>query len=269
MSLSTLREDQRVVGDIAREAGEVVRSYLDRERMGARTKGIRDVVTDADFASEALIQERLVKYFPDDGLVAEEGANRTSRSGRRWYVDPLDGTFNFSRGIPFFAVSLSLFEEEQPILGVVHDPMIGETFHACVGGGAWLNEERIAVSGVDKVEAAAVHLTIDFDNPAWHVGLTDLQVIAPRVLKTRNLGSAALGLAYIAAGRLDVMVHRFAHTWDFGAGALLIREAGGWVADVHGEAYNESSSSILAASTRRLHRKVLDLLRAPGGSQVE
>jgi myo-inositol-1(or 4)-monophosphatase len=229
--------------------------------MEARVKGVRDVVTAADFASESLIRGRLQEYFPLDGLVAEEGSAYASKSRRLWYVDPLDGTFNFSRGIPFFAVSLSLFEEGRPILGVVHDPGRSETFYAAAGQGARLKGDQLSVSDVVSLGDSVVHLTVDFDNPEMHVGLDDLQRIAPRVLKTRNLGSAALGLAYVAAGRLDAIAHRLAHTWDFGGGALLVQEAGGVITDIRGHSYTAETTNVLAASTPALHASLLDLLQ--------
>jgi myo-inositol-1(or 4)-monophosphatase len=263
------KSERDVAIAIAREAGAIVLSHFGSALTQARQKGIRDVVTSADYVSEDFIRSRLEAQFPDDGIVAEEGGRQAPESSRRWYVDPLDGTFNFTRGIPVFAVSLSLFERDQPIVGVVHDPVRQETFHAAAGGGAWVDERRIAVSRVTNAKDAVVHLTVDFDNVEMQAGLHDLELVAPRVLKTRNVGSAALALAYVAAGRLDAMAHRYAHTWDFGGGAVLVREAGGIITDLRGDAYGEQTTNVLAASSSELHTELLFLIRSPGSSRVE
>jgi myo-inositol-1(or 4)-monophosphatase len=220
-------------------------------------------VTDADVAGEQLIVGRLVEQFPEDGVVAEEGGRRPSSSGRQWFVDPLDGTFNFSRGIPIWGISLALFVGDDPVVGVVHDPVRDETFRAARRHGAWLGSNRLAGSGAHDLRSSVVHVTVDFDSSEMHAGLSDLARIVPRALKTRNLGSAALGLAYVSAGRLDAMVHRFANTWDFGAGALLVEEAGGVISEIGGSRYTAASTNVLAAATEKLHAALVELLSAP------
>lgn len=245
------------VEQLAFDAGELLCSYIDPRRMGARAKGERDVVTEADLSSERLIRERLASLFPDDAVTGEEGTATQNVSGRRWYVDPLDGTLNFSRGVPIWAVSLALFEGGQPILGVVRDPLRGETFSAVRDAPALLNGKSIACSGLTDFRRAVVHVTVDIEEVPTELGMRDLERLHPHILRTRNIGSAALGLAYVAAGRLDAIVHRYAHTWDFGAGVLLVRQAGGVVTSVTGEPYSEECTSVLAASTPELHAAIL------------
>jgi myo-inositol-1(or 4)-monophosphatase len=254
---------------IAQEAGKIALGYFLGGDVGARVKGVRDVVTAADLESEECARSLLAEAFPRDGLVAEEGSVRTGSSGRRWYVDPLDGTYNFSRGIPFWCVSVSLFANEQPVVGVVHDPVRRETFSGSAGSGASEGERRLATTDRARLDDAVVHITVDFDNVEMQQGLTDLCAVSPRVLKTRNLGSAALAMAYVACGRLDAMVHRRANTWDFGAGALLIREAGGIVTDPAGTQYEEGTTAILTAASAALHASLLDLLRGTGVSPLK
>lgn len=255
-------EDQLAVAlDIAERAGDILKSYFDIDRMAARSKGLRDVLTDADLASERYVVDRLRKAFPADGIVGEEGSDIRQHAGRRWYVDPLDGTLNYSRGIPIWSFSLALFDGGQPLLGVVHDPVRNETFSAYRGAGAWLNTQPIHCSEVSEASSAVVHLTIDFNDESRLEGLEDVQILAPKVLRTRSMGSAALALAYTAAGRFDGMLHRSAHTWDYAAGALLVEEAGGCLSDLEGKPFGEQTVSMAAAGRGELHQALLDLLR--------
>lgn len=257
-------DDLSAAIDIATEAGGVVLSYFRPDRMDTRAKGDRDVVTAADTASESLVLRRLRDAFPGDGVVGEEGGAERAAGRRRWYVDPLDGTLNYSRGLPVWCVSLSLFEGDQPVLGVIHDPIRGETFSGKRGSGAWLNGAQIRSSDVTRLEDAFVHLTVDFNEASLHAGLEDIRDLAPRVLRTRNIGSAALALAYVAAGRFDAMVHRYAHPWDYGAGMLLIGEAGGVATEISGKPYTASAEAVLTAATADLHGGLTGLLNGPG-----
>jgi len=255
-----LQSELAIAVEIAQQSGRLLLEYYGTERVSTRAKGRHDVVTAVDTASEDLILERLRAAFPGDGIVAEEGSEVEARANRRWYLDPLDGTFNYSRGVPFWCVSLALFQGDEPLLGVVHDPTRGETFRAARGLGAWLNEEPIRCSGASEPSSAVLHLTVELLDDGPPQGLADLNVLAPHILRTRNTGSAALALAYVAAGRFDAMLHRFAHTWDFGAGMLLVQEAGGSASDVYGGRYSEATSAVLAAATERLHSGLLELL---------
>ncbi len=255
--------------DIAREAADLVRSYFSTDRVDTRPKGDRDVVTAADLASERLILERLAERFPADGIVGEEGAATRPKSTRRWYVDPLDGTLNYSRGLPVWCVSMALFDHGHPVLGVIVDPIRDETFSAATGRGAWLNGEPLHTSSIDRVGDAFVHMTVDFNDQSMSAGLRDLQAMAPMVLRTRNIGSAALAVAYVACGRFDAMLHRYAHAWDYGAGVVLVREAGGMVTDMVGSLYTEQTFAVLATSGPALHGKLLTMLQAGPPTRIE
>jgi len=225
---------------IAREAADLVRSYFSTDRVDARAKGDRDVVTAADVASEQLIREHLAEHFPTDGIVGEEGAATRPESGRRWYVDPLDGTLNFSRGLPVWCVSLALFDHGGPVLGVIVDPIRNETFSAATGKGAWLNGKRLHTSSVDRVDVAFVQMTVDFNDQSMAEGLRDLQVVAPR-----------------------------AHAWDYGAGVVLVREAGGMVTDMVGSRYTEQTFALVATSSSPLHGELLTMLQAGPPTRIE
>lgn len=266
MSLETELE---AAAGIAREAGQLILTYVRGDRMDARAKGQKDVVTAADTASEALVSTRIRTLFPGDGIVAEEGTSEPASSDRRWYVDPLDGTVNFAHRLPIWCVSISLFEGDQPILGVIHDPVLNETFTAARGKGASLNGQPIATSGVSQPEDAFVHLTIDFNPESLWAGLEDIRILAPGVLRTRNIGSAALALAYVACGRFDAMVHRLANTWDYGAGVLLVREAGGSVSQVDGSTYRAEASAVVAASTEDLREGICRMINDSPATGLE
>lgn len=259
--MAELSEEREAAEAIARESGRLLLSYFSTDRVHARPKGDRDVVTAADTASEALILDRLQSAFPQDGIVAEEGSAVGSSSGRQWYIDPLDATLNFSRNVPVWCVSLSLFEGERPILGVTYDPIRDELFSTARGQGATCNGSHLDCRSQTDLAAAFVHLTVDFNDTSMRLGLDDIQRVAPRVLRTRNIGSAALALAYVAAGRFDAMIHRFAHTWDYGAGVLLVEKAGGIVTDDTGAPYVSSTSGVLAAGSQAVHSGLLGVLR--------
>lgn len=264
-----MQQDIDTITAIAREAGTVALSYFRSDRMEAREKGERDVVTAADIAAERLIVDRIRKAFPRDGIVAEEGSEAVSQGGRVWYIDPLDGTLNYSRGIPIWCVSIGLFEDGKPALGVIHDPTRDETFTATAGDGAWRGGARLRCSNVTNPADAFVHLTVDFKDPHLLVGLDDLRLLAPIVLRTRNIGSAALALAYVAAGQLDAMIHRSASTWDYCAGIALVQEAGGVVTSMSGEPYVEGEESMLAAATPELHEAILAHLEGNPAPRLE
>jgi myo-inositol-1(or 4)-monophosphatase len=264
-----LREELSAATKIAREAGSIALSYFQTNRIESRAKGDRDVVTAADFASEAHIQQRLQELFPADGFIGEEGDEVSGRSGRRWCVDPVDGTVNFSREIPIWCVSIALFMADSPVLGVIHDPVRDETFTAVAGEGAHLNEKRITTRLGASLDSAIVHLTIDFEDPASRVGLDDVNTVAPRVLRTRNIGSAALSLAYVAAGRFDAVLHRDAHSWDYAAGVVIVREARGSVTAIDGSEYLLATTAVAAGASHTLRESLVELVRRPGSARIQ
>jgi myo-inositol-1(or 4)-monophosphatase len=239
--------------DTARAAGDVILQHdglrpLAQRGRAARMKGPRDPVTDADLASERLIVGRLRERFPGTAIVAEEETHDRAGAGLTWYVDPLDGTVNFSQAHPFFAVSIALYRGDEPLVGVVHAPRLRETFAARAGGGATLNGEALAVSGVTQLSEAL--LGTGFAYRRNELADDNVGHFADFILRVRDLrrgGSAALDLAYVAAGRLDGFWEPHLHSWDVAAGALLVREAGGLVTDMAGGPSWLSGPSILAA----------------------
>jgi myo-inositol-1(or 4)-monophosphatase len=232
------RERARSVAlEAAHVAGELLLASLERldpERI-ARKSSARDLVTEADLASENILVERLRAAFPAHAIEAEEKVRDAESGGPRWFLDPLDGTVNFVHGLPCFAVSLGLFVEGVPEVAVVHAPRLAETFHAVRGGGAFLGARRLAVSGTASL-AEAVFAT-GFPYRRADPRTNNVEHFARLVLEVRDLrrfGSAALDLAYVAAGRLDGYWELGLAPHDVAAGALLVREAGGLVSDLAG-----------------------------------
>lgn len=237
---------------IAREAGaliEEIRRRRDAESSKAfDLKGEFDLVTEADRASEALIVRRLHELYPDHSVVAEEGGGQTTGSDYRWYVDPVDGTTNFAHGFPVYNVTLALEKAGEVIAGVVFDPTRGEMFSAERGAGAHLNGQRIAVSSVKRLEETLV--ATGFPSRRRHLNVNvhfyyQLSMLSHGV---RRAGAAAIDLAYVACGRLDVFWEFGLNPWDMAAGVLLIEEAGGRVSTMRGEKHQLRSPDSLATN---------------------
>jgi myo-inositol-1(or 4)-monophosphatase len=211
------------------------------ERFGGPARGVdvksssTDLVSDADRAAEEAIVGLLRSERPDDGLLGEEGASVEGASGRRWVVDPLDGTTNFLYGIPQWAVSIAVEDASGTLAGVVFDPAAGELFAASRGGGAELNGEPIAVGVCTDLSRALVATGFGYDAERRRAQAAAAAQILPRVRDIRRAGAAALDLAWLAAGRLDGYWERGLKPWDWAAGRLLVEEAGGAMAEMAGE----------------------------------
>lgn len=219
---------------IARESGAIIDDFLKR-RIGFDLKGDFDLVTEADRTSEKLIVARLKSAFPSHSIVAEEGGGGVqSGSEYTWYVDPLDGTTNFAHGFPVFNVTLALERSGELIAGVVLDPTRDELFTAELGGGAWLNGDRIHVSGVKRLEESLVATGFPSRKRHQNINVHFYYQLAMLTHGVRRAGAAAIDLAYVACGRLDAFWEFGLNPWDMAAGLLLIREAGGACSDMHG-----------------------------------
>lgn len=243
----------------AATGAELVRAGFGAHK-SVEQKGRLDPVTEIDRASEHAIVTMLTEHRPDDGLLGEEGASRASE-GRRWIIDPLDGTVNFVHGIPQVAVSVALYNGDRPIVGVIHDPLRQEVFAAAAGIGTTLNGSPLHVSTTAELHRAVVvtGFPYDHDRHAAAYGPPFIAVLA-RVNGIRRLGSAALDLAWVAAGRLDAYWEYSLGAWDMAAGALLVQEAGGVVTDIGGGPFTPQAPHILA-SNRVLHDTLTGLIR--------
>ncbi len=243
----------------ARKAGAILRAMF-RAGLGSRVKtSPRDLVTDADLAAERAVLEHIEARYPDHGWRSEEAGLNERPSPYQWVIDPLDGTSNFAHGFPHFCVSVALLHEGRARVGVVLDPMRGETFTAVAGGGARRNGRRLAVSTITTLDRAMVTTGFPYEPPAQRTAAADLTArVIERVQMMRRSGSAALDLAYVAAGRLE------AH-WEFGlslhdvaAGVLLVAEAGGRAEEMHLSGWR---GGYLATNGTPLHDTIVDLHR--------
>jgi myo-inositol-1(or 4)-monophosphatase len=220
----------------ARAAGEVLLSYYGRPAEGVSSKSsATDLVSDADREAERTIRDLLAAERPDDGLIAEEGSRAEAASGRRWVVDPLDGTINFLYGFPAWAVSVALEDAEGGLVGVVHSPIHGETFRAVRGQGAFLGERGLTVRPPRPLEQSLVSTGFSYEPARRAVQADVIRELLPRARDIRRAGAAALDLAWVAAGRVDAFFERGLQHWDWAAGRLLVEEAGGTIATLDGD----------------------------------
>ena len=216
---------------IAREAGAIAgRRFLDKSfKVGF--KGPQDYLTEVDGETEELIASRLMQAFPSDGFIGEETKARAAgEGGAVWVVDPIDGTANFARGVAHFCVSIACVAAGRVEVGVIYDPMRDELFAARRGGGARLNGAPISASRAQSLASSAVEVGWNMRAGAGqYVDL--LRRVASSGASPYRTGSGALGLAYVAAGRLDGFVEHHINAWDCLAGIVLVSEAGGYVSD--------------------------------------
>ena len=223
-----MNADLELAERAARAAGEVLLSYYGRPPEGVESKSsATDLVSDADREAERTIRELLETERPQDGLVAEEGSRAKAASGRRWVVDPLDGTINFLYGFPAWAVSVALEDADGALVGVVHSPIHGETFCAARGEGAFLGERALRVRPARPLEQSLVATGFSYEPDRRAVQAEAIAKLLPRARDIRRAGAAALDLSWVAAGRLDAFFERGLHHWDLAAGRLLVEEAGG------------------------------------------
>ncbi len=251
--------ERQIAVAAAMAAGEILRSSFGREQ-AVRYKGEVDIVTEADEQAERKIGGMLGEAFPDYGMLAEEAGASPGASEYRWIVDPLDGTVNYAHGMPVFCVSIALERAGEIVLGVVHDPMREETFVAERGGGATLNGRPIRVSETDELIRALVVTGLPYDREAMPAALDLFARFAALTQGIRRLGSAALDVCYVAAGRLDGYYERGVRPWDVAAGALILEEAGGRVTDFRGDKLDLEGLEIVA-SNAVLHPSMVDLTR--------
>jgi myo-inositol-1(or 4)-monophosphatase len=246
---------------LARRAGEILRAGYEREHQ-VNYKSEIDLVTEVDHQSEAFVLGEIQRRFPGHQIVSEEIGLVPGSDSHQWYVDPLDGTVNYAHGIPIFSVSIAYARNGIMILGAVYDPMRDEMFTAEKGRGAWCNGRRLQVSTVTELKRCL--LVTGFPYDAWlspRNNLENFGRFARMTQGVRRLGSAALDLCYVAAGRLDGYWELTLNPWDVAAGGLIASEAGAQVTALDGEAdYLRPPCSLLAASPA-IHALMLEVLR--------
>lgn len=242
----------------AESAGKLQLSYFRGNALEIRTKSnLADVVTRADRESEALLLEEIGKAFPEHAVLGEESGIHAGHSDYRWVVDPLDGTNNYSQGLPVFTVSIGLQYREETLLGVVYAPCLHELYTAVRGGGARLNGKAIRVAGKSDLACAVLGTGFPYDkdvNPDNNVA--NLVALLPHLRGIRRMGSAAYDLACVAAGWLDGYWELALQPWDMCAGALLVEEAGGRVCS-----FREDRGVSIVAGNAVLVEKIRERLK--------
>jgi myo-inositol-1(or 4)-monophosphatase len=254
----------------ARAGGAVLVEGLRRPKQVELKSERASIVTWADVTAQEAILEVIRERFPGHAVLAEEdqagaGGAEAAEPGVTWLVDPLDGTSNYAHGVPFACTSVAVRDAEGLAAGAIFDPFREELFTAARGGGAWLGDERLAVSAVDSPQGALVCTGIQSDDPDAIAAFGRRIVALSRECRgVRCVGSPALCLAYVAAGRIDAFLERDAtFAWDVGAGALLITEAGGRIDDLDGGPLNIGPGlANVLASNGGIHAALADIVRA-------
>jgi myo-inositol-1(or 4)-monophosphatase len=253
-----------VMTNAAIKAGRgLKRDFGEIEQLQVSMKGPGDFVSLADKRAEKVVFEELSKARPGYGFVMEEsGEVEGSDKSHTWHVDPLDATTNFLHAIPHFAISIALAREGQIVAGVVYNPASDEMYVSEKGQGAFGGAHRLRVAARRELSQALFgcgipHLGKAAEHPRFKA---ELAAVMARVVNVRRLGCASLDLAYVAAGRFDAFWERSLHSWDIAAGALLIREAGGYVSGADGEA-NFLETGSICCGNETMHRELLALLR--------
>ncbi|MEW6596939.1 MAG: inositol monophosphatase family protein [Pseudomonadota bacterium] len=254
----------QVMIDAARKAGRrLARDFGEVSELQVSKKGPSDFVSAADLKSEEILVEELTKVRPGYGILAEErGVVEGTDKTHRWIIDPLDGTTNFLHAIPHFAITVALERDGELVAGVTHNPVTNEIFWTERGKGAFLNDKRLRVAARKTLGEAVIATGIPFQGKTGHGQfLKELHQLSQRVAGIRRFGSAALDMAYVAAGRFDAYWERDLKPWDLAAGRLMVTEAGGKVTAVDGGEFNLDEGSVLA-SNLDLHPLVLERLKA-------
>ena len=243
--------DGRSALDVALEAtataGEIIRGGWDSDRQ-ITFKGRADIVTDIDVAAEKAVLEILTSAFPQFGILAEESQPVAGASPYRWVVDPLDGTRNYAQSIPHFCTIVALAEGDDIVAGVVYDPVREETFTAAKGQGAFLNGAPIAVSETTEIARSLLSFDLGYVDEKAGLAIDMLRALWPGMYSVRMMGSAGLGLAYAASGRVDLFFHHSLSPWDVAAGLVLAQEAGGRVVDRQGNKAGLFTPSVICSS---------------------
>jgi len=251
-----------ILKQIALQAGEIVKEGYSAQK-DVQHKGIVDLVTQYDVKTEAFIIEQLQIYFSDYSLIGEESYDKSQgyNHNKAIYIDPIDGTTNFIHGIPHLGISLGVWEDGEPTLAVVYNPILDELFYAAKHKGAYLNDTRLEVSKQDSLQQsligtgfpyAKVNKGLEHD---WV--LKTLTNLLSNIRDIRRLGAAAIDLCYLAQGKIDAFYEIDLQPWDVSAGILIVLEAGGRVTNANGEAFSLESKSIVV-SNGKVHDALLE-----------
>ena len=247
--------------EAAQRAGQLIADRFPAHR-SVTVKGYRDIVTEADTAAEKVILDLIRARFPDHAILSEEAGGEAIGDGPTWVIDPLDGTTNYARRLPFSTVSIGVLIHGEPVAGVIYDPLRDQLFAAERAKGATLNGAPIQTSEISRIEHAIVGLDWGHSDEDREKTLGFLERIAPRCGTVRALGSAALAQAYVGAGWLDAYLSLVAKPWDAAAGLLIATEAGGTYTTIEGEPYRVGVRG-LVVTNGPIHDQLLSIMHDP------
>ena len=250
----------------ARQAGEILKAHF-RTESRVQYKGRANIVTDVDLQSEKRLKSLLQTEYPGHSILSEESQAISGNSSYKWILDPLDGTNNYSFGIPFFCIVIALVKGKEVLLGIVYDPLRDEMFSAEKGKGTALNNLPIHVTAKKIVRDSLIGLDLGYVDENGKKSLEFITRLWPAMYAYRIMGSAALGMAYTACGRLDLYFHLFLYPWELACGSLLVTEAGGLVTDLEGTPLKAWEGSVIA-SNKAVHGDFLRILRGKAAEQI-
>ncbi len=245
----------------AKEAGKIlVKRQFNGLQVGFKDGNVKNVVTNADTEADAIIRGIILKNFPEHSIISEEDAPKKGNE-YTWHVDPLDGTTNYSKGANYYCVSIALAKGSELLLGVIYSPVTSELYTAISGKGAFLNGKKISTGSTNSLEQALVCVDTAYVDAERKKAVEVLQKLLPNVKSIRIKGAGALTLCEVAAGKADAYIRMGSSAWDYAAGTLILREAGGIVTDTGNVPWELNSKTILAAVTEELHGKIIENLQ--------
>ena len=240
----------------------LIRDFGEIEKLQVSVKGPGDFVTASDKKVEKILIDELSKARPNYSILSEEIGEIKNDNEFRWVIDPIDGTANFLHGIPHFCISIGLEKNKEIISGIIFDPIKDETFTAEKGNGSYLNNQRLRVSGRNKLKDSIIFTGgPKFESEEKDLILEEYKKISSNVhIPIRKMGSAALDLAYVAAGRCDGFWQRDLNYWDIAAGIILIKEAGGFITDFKGDNNYVKNKTILASNSE-INQEMIEIFK--------
>ncbi len=265
---SVLDQIEGPLNILIRDTGEFIRAEFRQFSFSqVQYKSQSNPVTHVDLQAEEKLKQACAKLIPGSGFLNEETAAEATTNGFTWIIDPIDGTTNFAHGIPHFSISLALEYESQIVLGFVYHVMAEEMFAARIGKGATLNGAPMQTSAIPQVSESVLATGFPYGNHPWLESFLDLVMqIMRQGQGLRRMGSAALDLAYVGAGRMEAFFERGLNPWDVAAGILIVQEAGGKVSDFSGgDGYIDGQQ--LFASNGHIHKEVLGIMQNVGHSR--
>lgn len=246
---------------LVKEAGKsLLNDFNHRAKLNIQFKGKNDIVTSADLKAEKIILAGLSKLTPDFNIISEEAGKQDNKSDYTWYVDPLDGTTNFSVGNPLFATMVTLTDTDGPLMTFIYMPYLKELYFAQRNKGAWLNNKRIAVSNKNYKQA---FVTFCHSAKQKHIkrAVKIYNEYKPKAFDIRQIGSAAVEMAWVARGSAEVYVVPGLNSWDIVGGVLLVREAGGQIYDFKGNQWTMKSPDVCAVNKTSVYQNMVKFLK--------